>query len=88
MTPAEARAAFLWQITSPWEIYRAIGRVPPGQRGELTRTAAALLGVSERTIQRRVDRYWPTRTDVQEPGGLHRVRCTNDPCDCDEVIVV
>ena len=24
----------------------------------------------------------------QEPGGLHRIRCSNDPCDCDEVILI
>ena len=88
MTPAEARAAFLWSITSPFELYRAIARLPLGERGDATRVAARVLGVSPRTVQRRVARWWPAATEPQEPGGLHEVRCTNDPCECDEVILI
>jgi hypothetical protein len=87
-TPAEARAAFLWRLVTPWQVYDAIRRLPVGERADLTREAAARLGVSERTIQRRVARFWPVAVEPQEPGGLHRVRCTNDPCDCDEVILI
>lgn len=88
VTPSEAQAAFLWAITTPWEGYRAIHRMPPGRRAEATRVLAQRLGVSERTVQRRVARYWPVATEPQEPGGLHRIRCTNDPCDCEEVLLV
>ena len=82
----------LWFATTPWDIYDAIRRQPVGGRAELTRIAAQRLGVSERTIQRRVARYWPTATERQEPGGLHRVRCegpnSEAGCDCEEVILV
>jgi hypothetical protein len=89
MTPAEARAAFLWHLVAPWDIYDAIRRVPPGERGALTRAAARHLGVSERTVQRRVARWWPARREPQEPGGLHRVRCPGPAeCICDEVILI
>ena len=88
MTPAEAHAAFLWRLVSPWEVYRAIARLPVGQRGGLTSEASRQLGVSERTIQRRVARFWPVATEAQEPGGLHDVICDNHPCTCQEVILI
>lgn len=86
-TPTEAQATFLWQFVRPWDIYRAIARTPIGARGELTRSAAAVLGISERTVQRRVARYWPPATEPQEPGALHELACTNHPCTCTEVIL-
>jgi predicted DNA-binding transcriptional regulator YafY len=63
--------------------------VPPGERAELTRAAAAHFGVSERTIQRRVARFWPVAVEPQEPGGLHRITCPGPTaCICDEVILI
>lgn len=89
MTPAEARADFLWRLVSPWDVYRAIRRAPAGKRAELTRFAAARYGVSERTIQRHVARFWPVAEEGQEPGGLHRIRCPGPAaCICDEVILI
>ena len=51
-TPAEARAAFLWLVTDPFQVYRTIARTPVGQRAELTRAgvrhvAALALEVEE-----------------------------------------
>lgn len=88
LTPAEARANFLWSLTAPWDGYRAISRMADGERAEATRVLADRLGVSPRTIQRRVARYWPTAPAPQEPGGLHRIQCTNNPCDCPSVILI
>ena len=46
MTPAEARAAFLWQLTTPEQIMAA------ATTPELKLEAARRLGVSLRTVQR------------------------------------
>lgn len=86
--PVAARAAFLYAVATPWEVYRAISKTPMGERGELVRFAAARFGVSTRTIYRRVARYWPPALEEQEPGEFHEVRCDRNPCTCFEVILV
>jgi hypothetical protein len=87
-TPDEARATFLWSLTGPWEIYRAIASLPHGERGELTRVAADRLGVSTRTVQRRVARYWPPADEPQERGSLHELACKGpSACSCQEVMI-
>lgn len=81
-------SAFLWSLTSPWDAYRAISRMADGERAEATRILADRLGVSPRTIQRRVARYWPPEKLAPGTYGLHEVRCQGPAvCECREVIV-
>jgi hypothetical protein len=53
MTPTEARAAFLWSLTTPEQVMAA------ATTPELQRAAAERLGVSLRTVQRHANAFVP-----------------------------